>query len=180
MEKGKVAQGCLISVIILIGLIIGLSSCFGGEDKTFDFTIEEFEAALKQELNDTKGNSIIDMKKARLYKDGLYAIEIANGGINVLVYVDKNNNVTEVRTGAHTNAFLVQTKEVRIAFQSTLKAVDPSLSVTQQQHILKKLGISWNIDMLLGDTKSFAFNDVMHSYSGDMEKRILILHAKPM
>ncbi|NLY79495.1 MAG: hypothetical protein GX072_06265 [Lysinibacillus sp.] len=146
-------------------------------EKTFDFTVQEFENALRTEIDQRKGKSFLAMKDME-HKDEYYQIKLADG-IYALIYTDKDNKVKEIRVVATTAAFLVQNKKVRIAYQSTLKAVDPSLSVIQELHIFEELGITGRGDMLV-HSSAYSFNDVIYSYVGDIEKELLVLYAKPM
>lgn len=176
MEKKKVAQGCLMAVIILISLSIGISSC-GGKEETFHFTIDEFEKTFKEIIDETKGNSFIDVKNKKVIETGRFSINLVDG-IDVLVDVDRDNKVKNASVIVASSSFLVYNKEVRIAFQALLKSMDSSLSVTQQLMIFENLGITGKADML-DHEDIYSLNDITYSYKGSVEADAIRLSAEP-
>ncbi|MFJ8100221.1 hypothetical protein [Lysinibacillus sp. NPDC096212] len=163
----------LIYLITLLALL--LVAC-EKDEKSFNFTVDEYETALKNIINENKGNSFIEMKGKEI-KDGKYQIELTSG-ILVIITPDKDSKVKNVSVGATSNALMVQNKEVQIAFKALLKSVDDTLSATQQLAIFDKLKITGNSDML-DRTEVYSLNNIMYTFKGSIERDAIILQAKP-
>lgn len=160
-------------MIVVFIFTIGTS----GSKKTFDFTLTEYESTLKQVINDNKGNSFISMENSELMEEGFYTIELTNA-MSAHVYTDKYDKVEKVGVVATSSAFMVQNKEVMIAFQSLLKTVDSSLSVPQRLVIFDNLGIDGKGGML-DHSSTYTLGDVIYSYQGDIEDDTIFLMAEP-
>lgn len=158
-------------------LILLLVACSGSDElEVFDFTAQEFETAFKEKL-DSKSGLLIAPKDSYTTDDGLYVFQI-NDGIGVFIDTNDSGNVQMIRVGAVGGAFLVYNKEVMTSFQTLIQTVDPSLSITQQLHIMGELGISGNSDMLDKEVR-YEMNNIGYYYHGDIENDVVSLYVVP-
>lgn len=162
-------------MIVLFSIF--LSACGEEEVKTFDFTVDEYEVKLKNEIGSSGKGSFIKMKDKQLLDDGKYGIALTD---QIFVYIQpgKDDKVTDARVAFKSNAFLVQNKEVKIAFFALLRTIDESLSLTQQYAIFDELGMSDDSKMM-DHTGVYALNDVEYTYVGSVEEDTLMLKAEP-
>ncbi|OXS70246.1 hypothetical protein B1B04_18980 [Lysinibacillus sp. KCTC 33748] len=163
-------------IIYLITLLALLLVACGKDEKSFNFTVDEYESTLKSIIDKNKGNSFIEMKSKTLVDDN-YQIELAKG-ITIVVKVNDDNKVTSVYGTASSDALLVYNKELKIAYLALIKSVDGSLGTIQQFTVFEKLGITGDSKML-DHSGTYNLNDVSYVFKGDIENNTLILKAEP-
>lgn len=183
-KSKKALKGCGVGcfgLFFIIGvLVFVLVSCSVGseeEEKTFDFTVDEYEANLKGSLTSSNGTNFNIDNWVKESEEGQYNITLTDG-IFAFIFIDEKEDVTRVNTVASGAALLVKNKEVVTAFESLIESIDPSLSPTQKMTLLDKLGINGNSNMLDQET-SYTLNGVYYLYRGDVESDTMVLQAKP-
>lgn len=184
MENKKVLKGCAIGffgLILVIGILTFVIVSFAVNDeeeaKAFDFTVDQYEAALQDSITSSNGTNFNVDNWKKDSEENRYNITLTDG-IFSFIYVDKEKNVTRVNTVASGGALLLKNKEVLIAFQSLIESVDPSLSPRQIMVILDKLGINGKSNMLDQET-SYTLNGNYYLYQGDIETDTMALQATP-
>lgn len=171
--------GCLGVIFLAIIVMIIIFSLTSGESddklKPFNFTVDEYEAALTSIIDNDKGNYAMSIQDKQLNDDGTYVITLS-GGIFVYIYPDDKGMVKKVGMAASSSTFITQSKKVKNAFGSLIASVDDTLSVPQRLVTLDKLGITGNADML--DHKgSYTINDIDYTYVGDIKNDSVMMAA---
>lgn len=169
--------GCVGLIFVIVLLMVVLVSCtIDGEEKekTFDFTVEDYEVTLKDSLS-SKNFNVADW--TREYEENRYNITLTDG-IYAFMFVNDDKKIVKVNTVASGAALLVKNKEVMAAFESLIESVDPSLSITQKMTVLDNLGINGQSNMLDQET-SYTLNGIYYLYQGDVESDTMALQAKP-
>lgn len=167
-------------IVIIVLLVVVLVSCSVDEEKdekAFDFTVEEYESALKNSLASRDGANFNIDNWQKEYEENRYDIHLTDG-IYAFIYEDENKKVARVNTVASGSALLISNKEVQLAFQSLIESVDPSLSPTQIMMLLDNLAINGQSNMLDQET-SYTLNGIYYLYQGDVESDTMALQAKP-
>lgn len=145
--------------------------------KKFDFIVEEYEKNAISAINDLKGTSFISVDEVEIEDPNTHTIKLMNG-IKLAMRLNNKEQIEDVNVLATASTFSVYNKEVRIAFQSLIKSVDPSLTTPQQLTIMDKLELDWNSSMLDKAT-TYDFNGITYNYIGNPDNQILMLQASP-
>lgn len=166
-----------VTILALIGLGMTGESSDGSNSKTFDFTVDDYQATLIIVVDAFKGTSFINLGGLEVEDANTHTFKLMDG-IKLVIRLNDEERIEDVNILATASAFSVHNKEVRIAFQSLIKSIDPSLNTPQQLTIMDKLHLNWKGNML-DNTSTYDFNGITYSYIGNPDDQLLMLQARP-
>jgi hypothetical protein len=154
-----------ISLLLLSLLLVG---CSGGE-KTFDFTVAEYEERVGNALNQMDiGLSVLSSEEN---EDGRQVLSLSE---DVFIFIDKDGDKpTAVSLAAMPN--VTETDDIYKIFTLLVGTVDDSLSLGDRNLLINDLGLRGN--NLLDYTEVINHNNIQYTYKGTAEN--VVLQAKP-
>ncbi|MEH7494534.1 hypothetical protein [Neobacillus niacini] len=160
-------------IITLLLLAFILTACAGEKDskkvETIDFTIEEFEKRITDELTKMGDSTKLKILSSKVNDEGRHVIQLSD---RIMIFVDLNDKkkVTAVALGAMADQAETNLDELMNAFRLFIKSVDNTLSDDEASTIVKKLGLDGG--NLLDHTEVHKKNNIEYTYKGSTENNI--------